>query len=91
MSYTITPYTKRKAAALGVVVRPSSVKHKKIDVWSKDGAKRLASIGDNRYKDYPTYLREDGAAVAKQRRNAYHQRHRGDKGVAGKLAKALLW
>ena len=38
--YTITDYTKNKAKLLGVVVKPSQNKKKKIDVYSKDGKKK---------------------------------------------------
>ena len=58
MNYKITSYTKNKANKLGVVVKPSKVKDKKIDVF-KSG-KKIASIGAIGYKDYPTYLKTKG-------------------------------
>ena len=45
--YTITPYTKAQAQKLGLVVKPSNNKTKKIDVY-KNG-KRIAS-GSNLYR-----------------------------------------
>ncbi len=50
--YVITKYSFDKAKRLGVVIVPSSVKNKKIDVI-KDGIK-VASIGDSRYSDFAT-------------------------------------
>ena len=44
MSYTITAYTRRQAKKLGVKVKLSTRKGKKIDVFNKDG-KKLASVG----------------------------------------------
>ena len=54
MSYKITKYTQNKAKSLGLVVKPSSVEGKKIDVYKK-GIK-LASVGAIGYNDYPTYM-----------------------------------
>ena len=53
-SYKITDYTKRKAKTLGLEVKPSSVKGKKIDVF-KNG-KKVASVGALGYDDYPTHM-----------------------------------
>ena len=43
MSYKITKYSKEQAKKLGVVIKPSTRKNKKIDVF-KDGNK-ISSIG----------------------------------------------
>jgi hypothetical protein len=86
--YVITEYTKKKAKAVGVEVRPSTRKGKKIDVFQE--GKKIASIGDLNYKDYPTFLQEEGKAVADRHREQYYQRH--TKTTAGEqLAKWLLW
>lgn len=87
--YAITAYTLKKAREMGLKVSPSSKPLKKLDVY-KDG-KLLASVGDQRYADYPTYIKKKGKKYADERRVLYHQRHAKDKGVKGKLAKALLW
>ncbi|MFZ4799464.1 MAG: hypothetical protein ACOYMA_18335 [Bacteroidia bacterium] len=87
--YEIKNYTKRKAKELGVEVKPSTNKNKKIDVF-KDGNK-LASIGAAGMGDYPTYLNEKGKKYADERRRLYNLRHKKDTGVNGKLAKKLLW
>jgi hypothetical protein len=97
MSYRITNYTKQRAKALGVEIKPSRSKGKKIDVF-KNGQK-VASVGALGYADYPTYLtlERDGAVqkgVASQRRKLYKSRHQKDrhiKGSAGYYADQLLW
>lgn len=86
--YTILPYTKDKAKQLGVTVSPSTKKGKKLDVF-KNG-KLIASIGSIGYKDYPTYLKEDGPSIANERRRLYRLRH--TKNTLGEqLALNLLW
>ncbi|NBW11834.1 MAG: hypothetical protein EBR82_27760 [Caulobacteraceae bacterium] len=86
--YRILPYTYAKAKVLGVEIKPSKRKNKKIDVYTPDG---IVSIGDTRYKDYPTYKKFDGSKTADFRRRLYHLRHKGDEGIAGYYAKELLW
>ena len=71
--YVITQYTFDRAKELNVVVRPSTVKGKKIDVYEDN--KKIASIGAIGYKDYPTYLKENGKEYAEERRRLYHIRH----------------
>lgn len=91
--YNIKPYSKQRAQELGVVIKPSKKKNKKIDVFKKDGTK-IASIGDSRYKDYPTYLKEKGPEYAKERQRLYFLRHckmPKDKLSAARLAGAILW
>lgn len=92
MSYTITKYTKDKAKALGVVVKRSTNKKKKLDVF-KDG-KKISSVGAIGYSDYPTYLKTKGKEFADKRRAAYKKRHQKDrtkKGSNGYYADKLLW
>jgi hypothetical protein len=86
--YEITPYTKTRAKQIGLEVRPSTKKGRKIDVY-KDG-KYVASVGALSYSDYPTYLREEGKAVAEERRRLYHLRHKKDT-LRERLASYLLW
>jgi hypothetical protein len=88
--YCIKDYTHMRAAELGLQVYPSKRKHKKIDVYKDDDY--LCSIGDNRYKDYPTYLEEDGEQIANKKRALYHARHKKDLNYfCGFLAYNLLW
>ena len=93
MPYTITAYTKTQARKHNVVVKPSTTKNKKIDVFDKNG-KKVASVGASGYSDYPTYLKEKGSEYAAKRRKLYKQRHEKDrhiKGSAGWYADKLLW
>ena len=92
MSYVISEYTKKRARELGVVVKPSSNKNKKIDVFKND--KKIASIGDINFLDYPNYVKRNGLAYANIRREAYRARHKKDLGIVGSpgwLAGKLLW
>ena len=97
MSYRISDYTKKQAKKLGVEVKPSKVKGKKIAVY-KDGDK-IADVGASGYADYPTYMKlEKQGKVAKgtaeARRKNYKARHASDRNVKGSrgfLADRLLW
>ena len=100
MAYAVQPYTRRRAEKLGLQVQPSKKRNKKVDVL-QDG-KVVASIGDDRYNDYPTYqqMEKEGKVpkgTAEKRRSAYHARHgqyakKSDgKYTAGFLAGELLW
>ena len=67
-------------------------KNKKIDVY-KNG-KKIASIGDSRYFDYPTYVISKDKKYADERRRLYRIRHKGENlkiGSPGYYAWFLLW
>jgi|TARA_R110001606_G_scaffold352829_2_gene503278 hypothetical protein len=92
MSYTITSYTRSKARALGVQVKLSKNKKKKLDVF-KNG-KKIASIGARGMGDFPTYKREKGLEFAKKRQKAYRSRmakNINKVGTPGYYAGKLLW
>ena len=92
MPYKIKPYTKAQARKLGVQVKPSKVKGKKIDVF-KNG-KKIVSVGAIGYNDYPTYIQKKGKKYADERRRLYKIRHNKDRkirGSAGYFADKLLW
>ena len=92
MPYAITKYTKTQASKLGVTVKPSKVKGKKIDVF-KNGVK-VASVGAIGYGDYPTFIKTKGTSFANKRRKAYKQRHqknRTKRNTNGWYADKLLW
>lgn len=89
MSYKITEYSKRRARELRVEIKPSTDKNKKIDVF-KDG-KKIATIGDIKYLDYPSYIEKYGKDYADERRTLYKLRHKKDKGLAGYYASRILW
>jgi hypothetical protein len=90
--YQIQEYTYKRARELGVEVKPSRLKNKKIDVI-KNG-KRICSIGDINYNDYYSYLRKFGESVARDKRRLYLARHSNNatiKGSCGYYSAQLLW
>ena len=90
--YHITNYTYKKAKKLGVTVKPSTNKTKKIDVFSRGD--KIASVGANGMMDFPTYRIKKGKKYADTRRKLYKIRHKKDrfkKGSAGYYADQLLW
>ncbi len=97
MGYKIKRYTYQQAEKLGVDVKPSKTKGKKIDVF-KNGEK-IASVGALGMNDYPTYLEKEKDGViekgtANRRRKAYKMRHEKDRhirGSKGYYADKLVW
>lgn len=93
MTYNITKYSFARARELGVTIKPSSVKGKKIDVFNKKGQK-VASVGAIGYGDYPTFWSLKGKEFADKRRKLYKMRHEKDRhvvGSAGYYADKILW
>ena len=92
MSYIIKKYTRDQAKRLGVQIKPSTNKMKKIDVY-KDG-KKIASIGANDMNDYPTYIQKKGLEFANERRRLYKirfQKSRKKVGSNSYYSSELLW
>ena len=92
MPYSIKQYTYDQAKKLGVQVKPSTVKSKKIDVYKDD--KKVASVGALGMNDYPTYMQTKGKAYADERRRLYKIRHQSTRGKVGSqsyYADRLLW
>ena len=90
--YHIKDYSFNKAKLLGVTIKPSIKKGKKIDVYKNNDY--VASIGAINYNDYPTYIEKKGIDYANQRRILYHQRHKKDLSKinsAGYYAYNILW
>ena len=90
--YNITNYTYKQSKKLGLKVKPSTNKTKKIDVFKKD--KKIASVGAYGMNDFPTYIKKRGLKYAKTRRKLYKMRHEKDrhkKWTNGWLADKLLW
>jgi len=94
--YNITQYTKDKADKIGVIVKPSTNKNKKIDVFSKQGEK-LASIGAIGFMDYPNYIKTKGLTYANERKRLYLKRHEKEPKIKDGMrtpsyyADVLLW
>lgn len=87
--YKITNYTLKKAKQMGFIVKPSSNRNKKIDVY-----KKVATIGAIGMNDYPTYIKKNGIQFAKTRRRLYKIRHEKDRHAKfsnGWFADKLLW
>ena len=96
MVYKVTKEIKDKAKSVGVEVKPSTRKGKKLDAY-KDGEYQ-ASFGQTGYKDYHIHKKEKGEAYANERRRLYHIRHKDEGGkmkdgklTASYLAKKILW
>ena len=95
--YSITNYTYKQAKKLKVIIKPSTNKTKKIDVYKNN--KKVASIGDVKYNDFPTYLSmEDKGIVEKgyanQRTKLYRIKHKKDidnKNGNGYYSNKILW
>ena len=90
--YDIKQYTLDQAKKHGYVVNVSKNTKKKLDVF-KDNIK-IGSIGNSKYKDFPTYIQENGLEYAKVKRALYRNRHKKDikiKGSNGWLSSILLW
>ena len=90
MPYTITNYTYNQAKKLGVEIKHSTNTKKKIDVFKK--GKKVCSVGNLNYYDFPTFVQKRGKSFAKTRRRMYRIRHSKDrKKGCGFYADKLLW
>lgn len=88
--YNITNYTRRKAKKLGVTIKHSTNTKKKIDVFKK--GKKVCSVGNLNFYDFPTFIQKKGISFAKIRRRLYKNRHSKDrKKGCGFYADKLLW
>ena len=92
MSYKITQYTYDKARQYDLTIKPSTKQYKKIDLFNSKG-RFLASIGDTRYDDFPTYILKNGLEYALKRRELYYKRHNKqyERYSNDWLSKKLLW
>lgn len=86
MPQTNLTKARERAKKLGVTVKPSTMKHKKLDVFGKDG-KKVVSIGDIRYSDFLQH----GDEARRKRYKTRHQKNRTIKGSAGYYADKILW
>jgi len=92
-NYVITDYSKERAKEHNVTIKKSHIRFYKLDLYDNNGH-YITSIGDFRYKDFPTYIKEEGFDKALVRRYLYHLRHSKDiskKGSRGWWAAMLLW
>ena len=92
MAYRITQRQRANAKRLGVTIKPSSNRSKKLDVFK--GGKKITEIGASGYKDYDIYLRTKGKKYADERRRLYkirHQSNRTKRRSTGYYADQILW
>jgi hypothetical protein len=92
MPYNITKYTYDQAKKIGVEIKHSTNKTKKIDVYRK--GKKVCSVGAYGMNDFPTYVQLKGQKYANSRRRLYkirHTRDRKTKWSCGWFADKLLW
>ena len=92
MSYEIKPMQRANAKKLGVTIKPSTNKKKKIDVFKDD--KKIASIGGSGYSDYATYIQDKGKEYADKRRRLFKIRHEKTRKKVGSnsyYADKILW
>ncbi len=90
--YKILPQQRAAAKKLGVTIKPSTVKGKKIDVYK--GSVKVASIGARGYGDYWNYYKNTTPANAAIKRDSYRARHDGEQkeiGSPGYYAWFILW
>jgi hypothetical protein len=76
MTYKINKRSYENAKELNLKIKPSTNKHKKIDVFNNEGNK-IASIGARDYFDYPSYLKIN-KNLADEKRKLYIARHQKD-------------
>ena len=92
MAYRITQRQRNNAKRLGVTIKTSSNRSKKLDVLK--GGKKITEIGAKGYNDYDIYLRTKGKKYADERRRLYkirHQNNRTKRGSTGYYADQILW
>jgi|TARA_R110002153_G_scaffold175590_1_gene328852 hypothetical protein len=95
MTYQIKARQRTNARKLGVSIKPSKNKGKKIDVIK--GGKKVASVGAKGMNDYATYIKTKGKPFADKRKSLYLERHKKDKTykdgklTPGYFAKKILW
>jgi len=90
--YDITDYSFKQADKLGVEIKPSKNKKKKIDVYK--AGKFVTAIGDRGMGDYPFYIKTEGKKYADERRRLYKIRHdkfRNIKDSTSFFADKILW
>ena len=91
MSYKIKSRQLKNAKKLGVTIKSSNLKTKKLDVFKDD--KKIVSIGSLPYTDYSTMLLKN-KDLAEKKRKAYKARHEKNRkkiGSAGYYADRILW
>lgn len=92
MGYNISLHTKKQAKKIGVTVKESKVKGKKIDVFKR--GKKIASVGAIGYDDYGSLIDKNKRELADKKRKLYkarHQKTRTKKNSNSYYSDQLLW
>jgi hypothetical protein len=92
MTYRILKRSYDNAKKLGVDIKVAKNKDKKLDVF-KNG-KKISTIGDSNYLDYPSYIQQKGIDYANVRKKIYRVRHKDDinvKNTPGYFSSKILW
>jgi hypothetical protein len=92
MTYQITSRQRSNAKRIGVKIKPSTVKGKKVDVFKGD--KKVASIGALGMKDFDLWKKSEGIEKAKARQKAFKsrfQKQRTKVGTPAYYADQILW
>ena len=77
-NYKIKDLQKEKATKMGLTIKQSTSKNKKIDIF--DNGVKVSSVGGIKkdgtpYNDYATYIENIGLEKANKKRSAYLKRH----------------
>lgn len=92
MTYQITSRQRANARRIGVKIKPSTVKGKKLDVFKGD--KKVASIGAAGMMDFDKWKAKEGIEKAKKRQKAFKSRfskQRVKVGTPAYYADQILW
>tara|TARA_R110000850_G_scaffold153465_1_gene276934 strand:+ start:1918 stop:2196 length:279 start_codon:yes stop_codon:yes gene_type:complete len=92
MAYKITSTQRSRAKKIGVTIKASKLKGKKIAVFKNN--KKVADVGAKGYKDFDSYKKTKGVKFANNRRRLYKIRHaktRTKKGSRSYYADKILW
>ena len=73
-NYIISEHSKIQAKKLNLIIKVSTRKNKKIDVYDAQNT-YINSIGNINYNDYGSYLKIFGQIYANKRQRLYHARH----------------
>lgn len=90
--YSISKKQYDLAKEIGVIIKPSQRKNKKIDIYGMDNEYHT-SIGDIRFFDYFSYLETHGKDFADNRRRLYDIRTKKGLSIGSRnwFARAILW
>ena len=92
-NYKISEYSKKPAALLNLVIKPSKNKNKKIDVYTHNN-EFLHEIGNILYNDYARYIEMYNLIYANKKRDLYHKRHQKGINIVNSkqyLSARILW